>query len=61
MQAALDDETGKVQILAQKRAGVKSGTRSTLNLWIDGELFEEDALEAALVSRVIKPLKAASV
>jgi protein-disulfide isomerase len=61
MQAALDHETGKAEILAQKRAGVTSGTRSTLNLWIDGELFEEDALEAALVSRVIKPLKVAGV
>ena len=58
MQAALDNETNKTEILAQKRAGVKSGVRSTLNLWIDGELFEEDDLETALVTHVIKPLKA---
>lgn len=59
MQAALDAETGKAEILAQKKAGVKAGVRSTLNLWIDGELFEEDELETALVTKVIKPLKAA--
>lgn len=58
MQAALDHETSKSEVLAQKRAGVKAGVRSTLNLWIDGELFEEDDLETALVMRVIKPLKA---
>ena len=59
VQAALDAETGKAEILAQKKAGVASGVRSTLNLWIDGELFEEDDLEEALVSRVIEPLKRA--
>ena len=59
MQSALDAETGKAEVLAQKKTGVASGVRSTLNLWIDGELFEEDELEAALVSHVIQPLKAA--
>ena len=58
MQAALGNEVGRIEILAQKRAGVKAGVRSTLNLWINGELFEEDDLEAALVARVIRPLKA---
>ena len=47
------------EILAQKKTGVASGVRSTLNLWIDGELFEEDELEDALVSHVIQPLKQA--
>jgi len=60
MQGALDNETGKAEILAQKKAGVNAGVGSTLNLWIDGELYEEDELEAALVARVIKPLKAAN-
>lgn len=58
MQAALEAETRKTEILAQKRAGVKTGVRSTLNLWIEGTLFEEDALETALVTHIIKPLKA---
>ena len=57
VQEALGAETDQARILAQKRAGVKAGVRSTLNLWIDGELFEEDDLEAALVARVIQPLK----
>ena len=60
MQAALDAETGKAEILAQKKAGVRSGVRSTLNLWINGQLFEEDALEEALVTHVIEPLKQAT-
>ena len=55
---ALEDEARKTEILAQKRGGVKAGVRSTLNLWIDGELFEEDDLEEALIERVIKPLHA---
>lgn len=59
MQAALDTEATKTQILAQKRAGVKAGVRSTLNLWINGELYEEDELETALVTKVITPLKSA--
>lgn len=55
---AVRAETGRAEILAQKRAGVRAGVRSTLNLWIDGELFEEDSLETALVDRVIRPLQA---
>ena len=60
MQTALDAETGKAEGLAQKKQGVAAGVRSTRNLWIDGTLFEEDELEAALVARVIKPLKPAA-
>lgn len=60
VRAAAEAEAGKAGILAQKRAGVRSGVRSTLNLWIDGELFEEDELEGALVERVIHRLQAAS-
>lgn len=58
VRAAVRSETGKAEILAEKRNGVRSGVRSTLNLWIDGELFEEEDLEAALVDRVIRPLQA---
>ncbi|GAB5536810.1 MAG: DsbA family protein [Rubricoccaceae bacterium] len=60
MQRALDNETSKTEILAQKKAGVNAGVGSTLNLWINGELYEEDGLETALVAKVINPLKAAS-
>lgn len=54
---AIEDETGKTEILAQKRGGVRAGVRSTLSLVIDGELFQDDAVEDALVERVIRPLK----
>ena len=59
VQAAVEAATGEAEVLAEKRHGVRSGVRSTLNLWIDGELFEEDDLEDALVERVIRPLQAA--
>lgn len=58
VRAAVRAGTGTAEVLAQKRSGVRSGVRSTLNLWIDGELFEEDDLETALVDRVIRPLQA---
>ena len=57
---ALEAETGKTEILAQKRGGVRAGVRSSLNLFIDGELYEDDDLEEALVERVIQPLKAST-
>lgn len=60
VRAAVDAETGKADVLSQKRHGVRAGVRSTLNLWIDGELFEDDDLEEALVERVIRPLRTAS-
>ena len=56
---AVEAETGKDDVLAEKRSAIRAGVRSTLNLWIDGVLFEEDALEDALVDRVIRPLQAA--
>lgn len=56
---ALDAEAGKGEILAQKRRAVASGVRSTLGLWIDGEWVEEDALEGAVIERVIRPLQKA--
>ena len=56
---ALEDEAGKTEVLAQKRSGVRAGVRSSLNLFVDGELFEDDELEDAMVEKVIAPLKAA--
>ena len=58
VRAAVDAETGQAEILAEKRAGVRAGVRSTLGLWIDGEWVEGDALEDALVERVIRRLQA---
>ncbi|MEM6326587.1 MAG: thioredoxin domain-containing protein [Bacteroidota bacterium] len=55
---AVEEETGKTEILAQKRGGVRAGVRSTLSVFIDGELFQDDAVEAAIIERVIQPLKA---
>lgn len=59
VRAALDDEGEAARVLAQKRAGVRAGVRSTLGLWIDSVWYEEDALEEALVDRVIRPLQEA--
>ncbi|MEM0961522.1 MAG: thioredoxin domain-containing protein [Bacteroidota bacterium] len=56
---AVDEGRGKTEILAQKRAGVRAGVRSTLGLWIDGEWFEENDLEEAIIERVIRKLQAA--
>ncbi len=56
---AIEAQTGQDGVLSEKRSGVRSGVRSTLNLWIDGDLFEEDALEDALVDHVIRRLQAA--
>ncbi|PAP76302.1 DsbA family protein [Rubrivirga marina] len=56
---AIESGDDQAQILRQKRQGVKSGVRSTLGLWIDDEWVEEDALEDAVIARVIRPLQAA--
>ena len=56
---AVREETGKAEVLAQKRAAVRAGVRTTLGLWIDGAWFDEDALEDAIIERVIQPLRAA--
>lgn len=55
---AIEEEARTSEILAQKRGGVRAGVRSSLNLFIDGELFEDDDLEDAIIARVIQPLKA---
>ena len=59
VRAALEAGTGEAEILAQKRSGVRAGVRSTLGLWIDGTWVEEDALEEAVIERVIRPLQEA--
>lgn len=59
VRAAIDDEDERARVLAQKRAGVRSGVRSTLGLWIDDVWVEEDDLEDALVDRVIRPIQQA--
>lgn len=56
---AVESGDDQKRVLAQKRKGVKAGVRSTLGLWIDGEWVEEDALEDAVIERVIRPLQAA--
>ena len=48
---------GADAILAQKRAAIRAGVKTTLGLWIDGEWFEEDALEQAVIDRVIYRLR----
>ena len=57
MRAAVASGEGSDAVLAQKRAGVRAGVRSTLGLWIDGEWFEEDDLEQAVIDRVIYALR----
>lgn len=56
---AIGDESERSRVLAQKRAGVRAGVRSTLGLWIDNVWYEEDELEEALVERVIRRLQEA--
>lgn len=55
---AIEEEEGKTEVLAQKRGGVRAGVRSTLALFIDGELFQDDEVEDAVIERIIQPLKA---
>ena len=55
---SVEEETGKTEILAQKRGGVRAGVRSTLSLFIDGKLFQDGDVESAIIERVIEPLKA---
>ena len=57
VEAALGDPDRASAVLAQKKAGVAAGVRSTLNLFIDGVLVEDEALDEALAARVIRPLR----
>jgi len=59
--AAVESGEGTDAVLAQKRRGVRAGVRSTLGLWIDGEWVEEDALEGAIIERVIYRLRDAGL
>lgn len=56
---SVESGKGQAAVLAQKKAAIRAGVRSTLGLWIDGDWVEEDDLEDALVERVIRPLQAA--
>ena len=55
---ALRAGTYREAVLAQKRAAVAAGVDSSLNLVIDGVLYQEDDVEDALLEQVIRPLKA---
>ena len=59
VRTALREEVFRDKILGQKREAVKAGIDSTLNLVVNGEVFQEDAVEDAVIERVIRPLKAA--
>ncbi len=54
---AVTEAEGADRILAQKRAAIRAGVKTTLGLWIDGAWFEEDALEQAVIDRVIYRLR----
>jgi protein-disulfide isomerase len=58
VRTALREGVFREQVLGQKRAAVAAGVDSTLNLVVDGALFQEDDVEDAVVERVIRPLKA---
>jgi protein-disulfide isomerase len=57
VKAALQEGVFKERVLEQKRAAVQAGMTDTLNLVIDGALYQGDAAEDALIERVIRPLK----
>ena len=59
VKTALQEGVFKDRVLAQKRAAVQAGMTDTLNLVIDGTLYQGDAAEDALIERVIRPLKEA--
>ena len=59
VRAAVEGGQDKDAVLAQKRAAIRAGVRTTLGLWINGEWFEEDGLEQAVIDRVIRPLREA--
>jgi protein-disulfide isomerase len=57
VQTALREEVFQEKVLVQKRAAVRAGVDSTLNLVIDGKLYQEDDVEDALIEQVIRPLR----
>ena len=57
VRAAVASGEGADEVLAQKRAAIRAGVKTTLGLWIDGEWFEEDDLEHAVIDRVIYRLR----
>jgi formate-nitrite transporter family protein len=57
VRTALREGAFREKVLAQKRAAVRAGVGSSLNLFIDGVLYEEDAVDEALLERVIRPLR----
>ncbi len=57
VRAAVASREGADAILAQKRGAIRAGVKTTLGLWIDGEWYEEDALEQAVIDRVIYRLR----
>ena len=44
VQKALSEEVFRTNVLVEKRGGVKAGVRSSLNLVVTGELYEDDAV-----------------
>ena len=58
VRTALREGVFREKVLVQKRAAVRAGVNSSLNLVIDGVLFQEDDVDDALLERVIRPLKA---
>ncbi len=57
VRAAIASGQDEDKVLGQKRAAIRAGVRTTLGLWIDGEWFEEDALEQAVIDRVVYRLR----
>lgn len=58
VETALRESAFREKVLGQKRAAIAAGLDSTLNLVVDGVLYQEDDVEDALVERVIRPLRA---
>ena len=48
VRTALREEVFRTNVLAEKRGGVKAGVRSSLNLVVAGDLYEDDAVLEAI-------------
>ena len=57
VRTALREGPFRDAVLAQKREALRAGVDSTLNLVIDGVLYQEDDVDDALLARVIRPLR----